>query len=685
MNDDEEVIAIKDMSADDKRKYKNEKMMLRLNDKTTNLSPKVETAFNAKNSSGSSSKGSNNNTSFSSFPSFDPNVSTTRNGKKLQCNIVLNIENDQEYSEDLAKSHMIYPTVEGKKAFEDDEVTEEKNAEKVSEEKTPEKKTEKKKDIKKKADKKNSGTSSEEEEKKEFWRQSNRELLAKKQEEMKNANQRKKTRTCFKCEFGYDRPANDKGEEIPLKSLTTDDKKNFSYEQRMIALIQSSIKDDIFASLEHDGSSKSVWEALRVKAEGGKQIKKNKIALLKKEFDLFDGLKGESVRQMIERFCHLKIVLDRFGIVKTREEIIDKIIEALPRADQWQTFVFILKNDVLYETITLAVLIEKTETHELELQKQNKMSSSSHQQNVGLYYKGNVPQAIYHKNREESPRLKQIEDNPKKEKSRACVVIQDDERFDWSEFLSEDDLVDDRFTAHGRTISSNIHRAFVAEIKERSREEILKEKTYRERCIVGYRIEEMEKEYEEAISNGRYDKKRECCVNRDGEPVVHKKEIVYENVLAVIPLSGEFYSNLAKDKNYEKKLKKIVRDVMTVSLRRRDEERMKKNVENLVDELKKVAEEKNVDEEKKAEEETVKDEYNLKKEEEAEKKFESSVKVNDGAIVGEEQQNREVDQTKTEAKAEEPITKVLPKKTECHQEECRSSLAQEEAAGPCDY
>ncbi|KAJ0522101.1 hypothetical protein HanIR_Chr10g0478701 [Helianthus annuus] len=51
----------------------------------------------------------------------------------------------------------IYPTVEGMKAFEEDEVTEEKNAEKVSEEKTPEKKIEKKKDTKTKADKKNSG------------------------------------------------------------------------------------------------------------------------------------------------------------------------------------------------------------------------------------------------------------------------------------------------------------------------------------------------------------------------------------------------------------------------------------------------------------------------------------------------------------------------------------------------
>ncbi|KAJ0501792.1 putative transcription factor interactor and regulator CCHC(Zn) family [Helianthus annuus] len=44
-----------------------------------------------------------------------------------------------------------------------------------------------------------SGTSADEEEKKEFWRQSNKEFLAKKQEEMKTVDQNKKTRTCFKC------------------------------------------------------------------------------------------------------------------------------------------------------------------------------------------------------------------------------------------------------------------------------------------------------------------------------------------------------------------------------------------------------------------------------------------------------------------------------------------------------
>ncbi|KAJ0832155.1 putative transcription factor interactor and regulator CCHC(Zn) family [Helianthus annuus] len=58
------------------------------------------------------------------------------------------------------------------------------------------------------------------------------------------------------------------------------------------------------------------------------------------------------------------------------------------------------------------------------------------------YYK----KAVYHRNREEPPRMKQVEENPK-EKSRALAVIQDDEGFDWSEFLPDEDAVGFAFMA----------------------------------------------------------------------------------------------------------------------------------------------------------------------------------------------------------------------------------------------
>ncbi|MFS8007105.1 hypothetical protein Hanom_Chr14g01257091 [Helianthus anomalus] len=51
----------------------------------------------------------------------------------------------------------------------------------------------------------------------------------------------------------------------------------------------------------------------------------------------------------------------------------------------------------------------------------------------------------------------------------------------------------------------------------------------------------MQKEYEEARSYCRWDKKRECYINRKGDQVVDSSKVVYNDVLVVIPLSGEFY------------------------------------------------------------------------------------------------------------------------------------------------
>ncbi|MFS7987537.1 hypothetical protein Hanom_Chr11g01024151 [Helianthus anomalus] len=57
----------------------------------------------------------------------------------------------------------------------------------------------------------------------------------------------------------------------------------------------------------------------------------------------------------------------------------------------------------------------------------------------------------------------------------------------------------------------------------------------------------MQKEYEKARSHGSWDTKRECYINSKGDPAVHSREVVYNDVLAFIPLSGEYYSK--KEKN----------------------------------------------------------------------------------------------------------------------------------------
>ncbi|MFS8016415.1 hypothetical protein Hanom_Chr15g01368421 [Helianthus anomalus] len=152
------------------------------------------------------------------------------------------------------------------------------------------------------------------------------------------------------------------------------------------------------------------------------------------------------------------------------------------------------------------------------------------------YYK----KAIYHQNSEQSskPVQKQIAEGPSKERKQALFTIDDDEGFNWSKYLKE------------------VKRALVAEVK--TKEEILQEKTSRERHFVDYRIKEIQKEYDEAWRMGRWDKKRECYINHKGDPVVDLRKMVYNDVVVVIPLSEEYYSKKEADKNYLKKQDKII-------------------------------------------------------------------------------------------------------------------------------
>ncbi|MFS7904733.1 hypothetical protein Hanom_Chr01g00039511 [Helianthus anomalus] len=80
--------------------------------------------------------------------------------------------------------------------------------------------------------------------------------------------------------------------------------------------------------------------------------------------------------------------MKRLSIDKDDEELVDKLVDALPQGD-WSTYLMILKsNSREYDKLTLGSLIEKLEGHELKLHKMAKMKSLNVQQDVDLYYKG---------------------------------------------------------------------------------------------------------------------------------------------------------------------------------------------------------------------------------------------------------------------------------------------------------
>ncbi|KAJ0770600.1 hypothetical protein HanPI659440_Chr07g0259481 [Helianthus annuus] len=187
----------------------------------------------------------------------------------------------------------------------------------------------------------------------------------------------------------YVRSRTDLGVTKAISELNDKERDMYKAEKMMISLLQQAVKEDIFILLQHDNIARSIWDALKVKFEGSEKMIKSKKALLKKEFDLFSSLAGETSKKLIERYCHLVRSLSLLGIEKSQDEWVDKLADALPQKE-WGTFLMILKNTGEYDGLTISQFIEKIESQDLEQQKIARMNNPSNQQDVKMYYKGGV-------------------------------------------------------------------------------------------------------------------------------------------------------------------------------------------------------------------------------------------------------------------------------------------------------
>ncbi|KAJ0848257.1 putative transcription factor interactor and regulator CCHC(Zn) family [Helianthus annuus] len=114
---------------------------------------------------------------------------------------------------------------------------------------------------------------------------------------------------------------------------------------------------------------------------------KNKMSLMKKEFDLFRGLKNETTKQIIDRYCNLVRNMTKLGVKKDTDELIEKLADALPY-EIWGTFLMMLKsNKVEYKKMKLGDFIKHLEAQEMEQRKIARMKNYDGEQDISLYYK----------------------------------------------------------------------------------------------------------------------------------------------------------------------------------------------------------------------------------------------------------------------------------------------------------
>ncbi|KAJ0886414.1 putative transcription factor interactor and regulator CCHC(Zn) family [Helianthus annuus] len=197
--------------------------------------------------------------------------------------------------------------------------------------------------------------------------------------------------------------------------MSTEDKKKYRDEKLMVSLLQQAIKEDILILLQHDGTAYSIWTELEAKFTGSDDMLKNKMSLMKKEFDLFRGLKNESTMQIIDRYCNLVRNLSKLGVKKDTDELIEKLADAPPH-ETWGTFLMMLRsNRKDYKNMTLGDFIKHLEAQEMEQRKIARMKNYDGEQDISLYYKGGVPGTTNH-----SPKIEtafSVKDSPEKKSS----------------------------------------------------------------------------------------------------------------------------------------------------------------------------------------------------------------------------------------------------------------------------
>ncbi|KAJ0557037.1 putative transcription factor interactor and regulator CCHC(Zn) family [Helianthus annuus] len=190
-------------------------------------------------------------------------------------------------------------------------------------------------------------------------------------------------------ETKYVRPMTDDEEVIAIKDLSAEEKKKYKDEKMMTSLLHQAVKEDSLVLLQHNGTAYSIWKALKSKFVGSKEMIKNKKSLLKKEFDLFCGLRTESTKQIIERYCNLLVNMKRVSTTKDNEELIEKLDDALPH-ETWGTYLMMLRNKKDFGNLTLSKFIEKLEAQEMEQRKISRMKDFDGEQDIGLYYKAGL-------------------------------------------------------------------------------------------------------------------------------------------------------------------------------------------------------------------------------------------------------------------------------------------------------
>ncbi|WJX67641.1 25S rRNA (cytosine(2870)-C(5))-methyltransferase [Trifolium repens] len=149
------------------------------------------------------------------------------------------------------------------------------------------------------------------------------------------------------------------------KSFTPTQKLEYKKHHSVKGMMTNAIPHDEYLKIGDKRTAKSIWDSLKSKYEGNKQVKEAKANLLVHQYELFKMKHGEDIETMFSRFQILVSGLQILDKSYTEADHVRKVLRSLP--PKWRPKVTAFQESKDLDTVSLESLVSSLKSHEMEL------------------------------------------------------------------------------------------------------------------------------------------------------------------------------------------------------------------------------------------------------------------------------------------------------------------------------
>jgi len=179
---------------------------------------------------------------------------------------------------------------------------------------------------------------------------------------------------------------NKSGELLPFESMTEEEKHICQNNAKARHLIICALSEEEMSKVHAMVSAKEMWDTLSLTYEGSKEVKRNKLTMFKRQYEMFAIEDHESIQSMVSRLQVILNSLRSLGSTVNQYEINDKILRILPAKWRAQETALRTSKDLeampLEELVGILTIYEQVTQNDAGSTKGKSLALKSSQKNV---------------------------------------------------------------------------------------------------------------------------------------------------------------------------------------------------------------------------------------------------------------------------------------------------------------